>query len=259
MDLGIRGEAALVLGGTKGLAFACARELAAAGVRVAVNGREPAAGEAAAAALGPEAVFVPGDLTDPGQPARLIGEAQHRLGPIRILVTNAGGPPTGAFTDHSAEAWLAAVQLSLLPAIEAARLLVPGMREAGFGRILNITSFVVKEPYPNMALSNAMRVALTGAMATLAREVVADGVTVNNVLPGLMDTGALQRVIQARAARAGTSEADAKAEMAASVPARRLGSAEDFGPACAFLCSRRAGYITAQNLAVDGGLIRGLL
>lgn len=259
MDLGIEGEAALVLAGTKGLAFAAAAELAAAGVRVAVNGRNGDEGRDAVALLGPNAIFVPGDLTDDGEPARLIAEAQRRLGPIGILVTNAGGPPTGAFTDHTPEAWRDAVELSLLPAIEAARLLVPGMIAAGFGRILNITSFVVKEPYPNMALSNALRVGLTGAMATLAREVAAHGVTVNNVLPGLMDTGALQRVIRSRATLTGTSEADAKAAMAISVPSQRLGTADDFGPVCAFLCSRRAAYITGQNVAIDGGLIRGLL
>jgi len=133
------------------------------------------------------------------------------------------------------------------------------MLAGGFGRIVNITSFAAKEPYPNMALANAMRAALHGAMSTLAREVVGRGVTVNNLLPGLMDTGALERVIRARMAKDGTSEQEVRASMARSVPAQRLGLAEDFGPACAFLCSRHAGYITAQNLAVDGGLIRALM
>ena len=146
-----------------------------------------------------------------------------------------------------------------LSAIEMARRVLPGMIAAGFGRVVNITSFAVREPYPNLVLANAARAGLHGAMATLAREVAEHGVTVNNVLPGLMDTGALKRVYQAQSRRQNISEDEAKRRMAESVPARRLGTAEDFGPAVAFLCSRRAGYITAQNLTVDGGLVRALL
>jgi 3-oxoacyl-[acyl-carrier protein] reductase len=133
------------------------------------------------------------------------------------------------------------------------------MKAVRFGRIVNITSFVVKEPYPNMALANSIRVGLTGAMSTLAREVAGHGITVNNILPGLMDTGALQRVIDARVKKQGSTEQKVRADMAASIPTGRLGLAEDFGPLCAFLCSRRANYITAQNIAVDGGLVRGLI
>ncbi|MGO4570542.1 SDR family oxidoreductase [Microvirga sp. 2TAF3] len=259
MDLKISGETALVLGGTKGLGFACARELSAAGVRVAINGRNAEEGAQAVALLGGGAIFVQGDLADPDQPARLIEEAQRQLGPIHILVTNAGGPPTGEFADHTVETWRRALEINMLSAIQAARLLLPGMIEARFGRIVNITSFAVKEPYPNMALANGVRAGLTGAMATLAREVAGKGITVNNILPGLMATGALDRVIRARAARDRITEPEASARMAASVPAARLGTAEDFGPLCAFLCSRHADYITAQNIAVDGGLIRSLL
>lgn len=259
MDLRISGETALVLGGTKGLGFACARELAEAGVRVAINGRNAEEGAHALALLGDKAIFVQGDLADPDQPARLIEEVQSQLGPIHILVTNAGGPPTGQFTDHAIETWRRALEVNMLSAIQAAQILLPGMIEAHYGRIVNITSFAVKEPYPNMALANGVRAGLTGAMATLAREVAGKGVTVNNILPGLMATGALDRVIRARAARDSITEQEASARMAASVPAARLGTAEDFGPLCAFLCSRHADYITAQNIAVDGGLIRGLL
>lgn len=259
MDLRISGETALVLGGTKGLGFACARELAAAGVRVAINGRNADEGAQAIAELGNGAIFVQGDLAEPDQPARLIEEAQSQLGPIHILVTNAGGPPTGQFTDHAVDTWRRALEVNMLSAVQAAQILLPGMIEARYGRIVNITSFAVKEPYPNMALANGVRAGLTGAMATLAREVAGKGVTVNNILPGLMATGALDRVIRARAARDSITEQEASVRMAASVPAARLGTAEDFGPLCAFLCSRHADYITAQNIAVDGGLIRGLL
>ncbi|SED84248.1 SDR family oxidoreductase [Rhodobacter sp. 24-YEA-8] len=259
MDLGISGRVALVLGGSKGLAYSTARHLAAAGVRVVLNGRDAEAGAAAAAGLGHGAFFVQGDVSQPGVTARVIAEAQARAGQISILVTNAGGPPTGRFTDHDTETWRHALETNMLSAISATQMLLPDMIADGFGRIVNITSFAVKEPYPNMALANSVRAGLTGAMATLARETVAQGVTVNNVLPGLMATGALDRVIRAKAKREGITETEAAAAMAGSVPAQRLGTAEDFGPIAAFLCSVHAGYITGQNIAVDGGLTRGLL
>jgi len=255
MDLGIAGETALVLGGTRGLALGCARALAEAGVKLLLNGRDPAVGQQAATELG--GTFVPGDVADPVERAGVIEAALKH--PVSILVTNAGGPPPGLFTDHPPETWRKAVELSLLSAIEVTQRLVPGMVARGFGRIVNITSFVVKEPYPNMAISNSLRVGLVGAMATLAREVAARGVTVNNLLPGLMDTGALQRVIDARARRENRGETEVRQLMAQSVPTGRLGTAADFGPICAFLCSRHAGYITGQNIAVDGGLVHGLL
>jgi 3-oxoacyl-[acyl-carrier protein] reductase len=257
MDLGIAGETALVLGGTRGLGFACAVALADAGVRVLVNGRDADAGRTAVERLGPGARYIPGDVAVPAERAALIRAA--RVEPVAILVNNAGGPPPGQFGDHGPEIWRQAVELSLLSAIEVTQALVPGMVERGFGRIVSITSFVVKEPLENMAISNALRVGLTGALATLAREVAGRGVTVNSLLPGLMDTGALQRVIDARARRENRGQDEVRRLMAQSVPMGRLGRAEDFGPLCAFLCSRLAGYITAQNIAVDGGLVRGLL
>lgn len=259
MDLGISGKTALVLGGSKGLARSCCEHLGQAGVRVVINGRDAEAGEAAAKAVGNGAVFLQGDVSQLGMVEQVIAEAEARAGRISILVTNAGGPPPGLFTDHDIDVWRRALEVNMLSAVSAAQRVLPGMLEDGFGRIVNITSFAVKEPYPNMALANSVRAGLTGAMATLAREVVDRGVTVNNLLPGLMATGALDRVIRARSNREGVSEAEVVAAMAGSVPARRLGAAEDFGPICAFLCSRHAGYITGQNIAVDGGLIRSLL
>ena len=259
MDLGIAGETALVLGGSKGLGFSCALELARAGVKVAVNGRDAESGAAALKQLGDGAIFVPGDIAEPGQVAAVIEAVQKKLGPIHILVTNAGGPPPGEFHEHAIEVWQRAINVNMLSAVEAVQRVLPGMKEARFGRIVNITSFVVKEPYPNMALANSIRVGLTGAMSTLAREVAGHGITVNNILPGLMDTGALQRVIDARVKKQGSTEDKVRDDMAASIPMGRLGEADDFGPLCAFLCSRCANYITAQNIAVDGGLVRGLM
>jgi 3-oxoacyl-[acyl-carrier protein] reductase len=259
LGLGLAGETAVVLGGSKGLAFACAQALIRAGARVVINGRDAKNGAVAIGRLGDNATFIQGDLAGPDGTRAIIDAARQAIGPIHILVTNAGGPPPGQFDEHPIEVWRRALDVNMLSAIEAVQTVLPDMRAAKFGRIVNITSFVVKEPYPNMALANSIRVGLTGAMSTLAREVAGDGITVNNILPGLMDTGALQRVIDARMKKQNVSEAQVRQEMAASIPMGRLGEADDFGPLCAFLCSRHASYITGQNIAVDGGLVRGLL
>jgi 3-oxoacyl-[acyl-carrier protein] reductase len=254
VNLGIAGETALILGGTQGLGLSCAKALAEADVRVLVNGRSSAAWEAARADL-PEAVFVRGDIGKPSE-RDAIFSAADAYAPVSIVVTNAGGPPTGQFEELTPQQWRDAFETNVLGVLEIVRHFLPGMKARRFGRVINITSFVVKELYPNMSLSNSMRVGLTGAMGSLARECAAFGVTVNGVLPGLMDTGALQRVIRDRAARNRVDEAGVKRDMAESVPMKRLGTADDFGPLCAFLASRLAGYVTGQNICVDGGLTR---
>ena len=257
VQLGIEDELALVMGGTRGLGLACARALAAEGARVIVNGRDAAHGAAVAAAIG-RASFVQGDLGDPASRARLI-DAVRAIGEPSIVVTNAGGPPAGRFEEIDADTWRRAFETSVLAALEVVRAFLPSMKARGYGRVLNVTSFVVKELYPNMSLSNGLRVGLTGAMGSIAREVAPFGITVNGLLPGLMDTGALRRVIVDRMKRDGLTEAEVRAQMAAGVPAGRLGTAEDFGPLCAFLASRAAGYITGQNVCVDGGLTKNVI
>lgn len=260
MELSIKGERALILGGTQGLAFSAAKFLHEAGVKLALNGRDAEHGAAAVKALGPELAFVKGDVSDPTQSAFIHEGAVKALGgSISILVTNAGGPPPGQFLDHDEAAWHKALGANMLAALRFARFVLPEMMARGWGRIVNVTSFAVREPYPNLVLSNGVRAGLTGAMSTIAREVAARGITVNNVLPGLMDTGALKRVYKAQSLRENISEDEAKRRMAESVPAKRLGQADDFGPIVAFLCSRHAGYITAQNVTVDGGLVRAVL
>ncbi len=259
MDLGISDRAALVLGGTQGLGLGCARALAEAGVRVAVNGRDATKALAAAQEIGAGAVAVPGDISKPEARSEIIAAARAALGPISILVTNAGGPPPGPVEDHDEDVWIRALATNMLPAIEFARQLLPDMRGEGYGRIVNVTSFTVREPYANMGVATGVRAGLTGAMRSLSHEVAADGITVNNLLPGLMDTGALERVYTAQAEAKGITAQDAKDAMAEGVPMRRLGRAEDFGPACAFLCSVHAAYITGQNLTIDGGLSRSLI
>ncbi|ODT66810.1 MAG: 3-oxoacyl-ACP reductase [Pelagibacterium sp. SCN 63-23] len=257
MDMGLDGRRALVLGGSQGLGLACARALAAEGARVVLNGRDADKARHAAEAI--DALWVAGDVSTPESRARIFDEARDKLGGIDILVTNAGGPPPGPFGNHGHETWLSALETNMLSAIDFVRMALPGMVQDGFGRIVNITSFTVREPYPNMGLATGVRAGLTGTMAALAREVADKGVTVNNLLPGLMDTGALERVYAAQSKAQGISTAEAKANMARSIPMQRLGLAEDFGPACAFLCSRHASYITGQNLTIDGGLVRSLL
>ena len=257
MDLGLTGKTALVLGGTRGLGHACAVALAAEGVRVLVNGRDRAVGEAAAASL-PQARFVAGDIgSDDGRTALVAAVAAIAM--PDIVVTNAGGPPAGPFAETDAAMWRKAFETSVAGPLEVARAFLPSMRARRYGRIINITSFVVKELYPNMSLSNSMRVGLTGAMGALAREVAAEGVTVNGILPGLMDTGALHPVLDHTLQRAGQTETEVRAAMAAGIPMQRLGLAGDFGPLCAFLASPFAAYITGQNICIDGGLTKNVI
>lgn len=259
MDLGIQDKVALILGGTQGLALSAAHHLAEAGAVVVLNGRDAAKGAAAAQGLPGTGYFVAGDVTDADARARIYAETVGLAGPPAILITNSGGPPPGQFMDHDDATWEAALQNNMLGHIDMTRRCLPAMIEAGWGRIVNVTSFAVREPYPNLVLANAVRAGLHGAMATLAREVADKGVTVNNALPGLMDTPALQRVYNAQAQRENISVDAARDRMADAIPTKRLGTAEDFGPAVAFLCSQHAGYITGQNLTVDGGLVRALL
>ena len=259
MDLGIRGEIALVLGGTQGLALSAAHHLSDAGAVVVLNGRDAEKGSKAVAELPNPGHFVQGDITIAADRAAIIEQTVALAGAPSILVTNSGGPPPGQFMDHDDETWEAALRNNMLGHIDMTRRVVPAMIAAGWGRIVNVTSFAVREPYPNLVLANAVRAGLHGAMATLAREVADKGITVNNALPGLMDTPALQRVYNAQSQRENIAVEEARDRMAESVPAKQLGTAEDFGPAVAFLCSRHAGYITGQNLTVDGGLVRALL
>lgn len=257
MRIDLQGRTALVLGGTRGLGWGCAQALAEAGARVIVNGRDASHGEAAAAKLR-GARFVAGDIGDESARARLLA-AVDAVGAPDIIVTNAGGPPAAPFEETQLAQWRQGCETNLFGPLEIVRHWLPHMRAQRFGRIINITSFVVKELYPNMALSNGLRVGLTGAMGSLAREVAASGITVNGLLPGLMDTGALQRVFRDRSARQGIPEHEVKAQMAQSVPMGRLGTAEDFGALCAFLASDRAAYITGQNICIDGGLTKSTI
>ena len=272
MDLGIAGRWALVCGASKGLGFGCAQALAAEGAHLLVNARTEAplqqaasklraAGARWASATGqkePKVIAVACDITTPEGREAVWTAAGGPGRDVDILLTNAGGPPAGDFRRFTSEDWQRAVNANMLTPIELIKAAIDGMAARGYGRILNITSSAVKAPIDVLALSNGARSGLTGFIAGLARsEIAARGVTVNNLLPGKFDTDRLKAVLTAAAEKTGQSLEDIRRAQAAQIPARRLGTPEEFGALCAFLCSPQAGYITGQNLLLDGGLYPG--
>jgi 3-oxoacyl-[acyl-carrier protein] reductase len=258
MELGIKGEGALILAGSQGLGFGCARALIDEGVKVAITGRNAETGAKAIAELGGGAIFLKGDVASEEDRARVYAEARAKLGKVSILVTNAGGPPTGPFLGMSLDDWRAAFELSLLSAVDLARVAAVDMVEDGWGRIVNISSTSVKETTPNAPLANGLKTAVIGAFSTLAREIADKGVTVNHILPGPFDTALLRRVSRDLIQRPDLSEEEATQEYARHGPMKRLGTIEEFGSLCAYLCSRKAGYITAQSIVMDGGHVTAL-
>ncbi len=253
MDLGLAGTRAIVCGASKGLGYACARSLALEGVAVTIVARHPETLEPAAQELrresGADIAWVAADVaTDAGRAAIL-----EACPSPDILINNAGGPPPGDFRDWEREDWLKAIDANMLAPIFLIRAVVDGMMDRGFGRILNITSMAVKAPIPILGLSNGARAGLTGFVAGLARETVARGVTINNVLPGMYLTDRLKGTIESWAKAEGRSPEEAAASRQEGIPARRFGEPNEFGDLCAFYCSRQAGYITGQNILTDGG------
>lgn len=260
MDLGIAGKWALVCAGSKGLGKGCAQALVREGVNVVVTARGVEALEATAAelrALNPavQVKTVAGDITT----AEGRAEALAACPQVDILVNNAGGPPPGNFRDWGRDDWLKAIDANMLTPIELIKSVVDGMAERGFGRVVNITSAAVKAPIEILGLSNGARSGLTGFVAGLAREkrLASRNVTINNLLPGVFGTDRLKTTMAGQAAKAGVSVEDAIAGRVKPIPAQRLGNAEEFGTTCAFLCSAHAGYITGQNVLIDGGAFPG--
>lgn len=247
MDLGISGRRAAVAGGSAGLGLGTAAALAAEGVRVAICGRDEERLSRAAARCGPGTVPIVADVSTVAGAARFVEEATEALGGLDILVPNAGGPPRGGFATTSVEDHRAALELNLLSVVAMCHAAVPAMRERGWGRVVAITSIAVRQPIPDLILSNTARAGATGFLKTLAREVAGDGVTVNSVQPGTHDTDRIRA-----AAGADTSR------LAAGIPVGRLGDPDDFGRVVAFLCSVHAGFVTGAHLNVDGGAYAGL-
>jgi 3-oxoacyl-[acyl-carrier protein] reductase len=247
METGLNGRRVAVAAASKGLGFATARALAAEGARVAICGRSKDRIEQAAASIGPNAIPLVADVSTGDGARRFVVDAREALGGLDVLVTNAGGPPPGNFEAIPFEQYPPALALNLLSVVAMCQEAVPGMRAQHFGRIVAITSISVRSPIANLILSNTARAGATGFLKTLAREVAADGVTVNSVQPG---THATDRVMSLY----GSEE-----EAVAGIPAGFLGRPEDFGAVVAFLCSDSARFITGAALQVDGGAYNGLL
>lgn len=253
MDLGIKGKRALVCASSKGLGLGCARALAEAGVDLVMNARGTEALEAAADAIradfGVNVTAVAADVTTEGGQAEVLAAA----GDVDILVTNAGGPPPGMWSDWDRDDFIAALDANMLTPIALMKALLPGMMARGWGRVVNITSQSVKAPIAVLGLSNAARTGLTGYVAGTARQVAGSGVNINNLLPGIHATDRAVALDTGVTKAQGISMEEAQAQRAATIPAGRYGTKEEFGAACAFLCSQHAGYIVGQNILLDGG------
>lgn len=247
MDLGIRGRRAAVAAASSGLGYATAAALLAEGAQVTICGVDPSRVEAAARRLGPGASAVVADLADPAGSERFVLDAQQVMDGVDILVTNAPGPPPGTFAEARAEDYPRALDLNLLSVVRMCLAAVPAMRERRWGRVVAITSIAVRQPIPNLILSNTARAGATGFLKTLAREIAADGVTVNSVQPGLHETE-----------RVGAVFGERLAAQVQNIPAGVLGQPADFGAAVAFLCSEHARYITGVGLPIDGGVYQAL-
>jgi len=259
MDMGIRGKRALVCAASKGLGLGCARALAEAGADLVMNARGAGALEASAQAIrddfGVSVATVAADITtEEGRAAVLAG-----AGDVDILVNNAGGPPPGMWTDWDREDFIAALDANMLAPIALIKALVPGMMERGWGRVVNITSQSVKSPIAILGLSNSARAGLTGYVAGTSRQVAGKGVTINNLLPGIHATDRAVALDTGVSEREGISLEEARAQRCATIPAGRYGTPEEFGAACAFLCSRHAGFIVGQNILLDGGAVNATL
>jgi 3-oxoacyl-[acyl-carrier protein] reductase len=263
MDLGLQGKIALVTGASRGLGYAAARSLAGEGARVALNSRSPESIAAAAAALaeetGTEVVPVPGDVADPEAPAYIIENTVAALGGLDILITNSGGPPAGRFEGFSDADWQKAIDMTLLSHVRLIRAALPYLRASSAASVLTITSYSVKQPIPNLVLSNSIRAATVGLTKTLALELGAEGIRFNSILPGWTET---ERVFELMAHRAKINQSDVDAEIekqAKDSPLGRMGRPEEFANAAAFLVSPAAAYITGVMLTVDGGMYKGTL
>ncbi|WP_180899751.1 SDR family oxidoreductase [Martelella soudanensis] len=260
MDLGIRGRRALVLGSSQGLGLACARALSREGVKVFLNGRDEAklrktVAEVMSENPASDVNFIAADMTaETGRDAIL-----KACPDVDILVTNNAGPPPGALENWDEAALLGAMGANFIPAALLIRAYIPGMRARGFGRIVNITSAMVKTPHYMMGLSTSARAALTALSKAISGEVVADNVTINNLLPERIDTPRQEFMIRRRMEKEGIDWDEARRRTELSIKAGRLGRPEEFGDACAYLCSAQASYISGQNLQLDGGTYEGLV
>ena len=259
MDLGIKGRKAIVCASSQGLGYACALALAQEGCQVWINGRDAeklAQSANALLALGARSVStIAADInTEEGRSALLAACPEPD-----ILINNNVGPPPGQLADWDHDVWINALERNFLAAALLMRAVIPGMRARQFGRIVNITSAMVKSPHAEMGLSAAARTALTAMSKALSKQVIADNVTINNLLPERFDTPRQEFMAQRMMKAQNITREEARAQIAKTLPANRLGDPSEFGQACAFLCSAKAGFMTGQNLQLDGGAYSGLV
>lgn len=250
MDLGISGKRAAVAAAGSGLGYACAEALVSEGAHVTICGSDADRAAAAAQRLGGKTGWLVADLTSPREAERFVKAAGVAMGGVDILLVNGPGPSPGTVLETPVEAYQAALDRSLLAVVQMCMAAVPGMRANGWGRIVAITSLGVRQPYPNLVLSNTARAGATGFLRTLAREVARDGVTVNSVQPGVHATERVRRVY---------GEGEELAKVIDTVPAGRLGDPRELGAVVAFLCSVHAAYLTGAAIPVDGGAYQALL
>ncbi|TMD91510.1 MAG: SDR family oxidoreductase [Chloroflexi bacterium] len=253
MDLGLSGRSALVTAASRGLGRACAEALIGEGANVFISSRDEASIASTAKQI-KAAGWLAADVSKPGEPEALVEAATTRLRGLDVLVVNAGGPPPGTFQTTPIEQWEVAFELTLMSAVRLIRAGLPHLKRSDQGRIVCITSISVRQPIPNIALSNAMRAAVTGLAKTLSRELAPDRITVNCLAPDSILTDRIRQI----AAASGTDPDERVKEMAAHAPMGRLGDPAEFGAACAFLCSKQAGYISGQTIGVDGGALLGV-
>ena len=260
MDLGIRGRKAIVCASSRGLGKACALSLAKEGVDLVINGLDQGRLEAAAheihAATGLKVTAIQADITTQEGLDRLIAACPD----ADILINNNAGPPPGKFVDWGPKEWEGALNANMLPAVFLMRALIPGMRQRRFGRIVNILSAMVKSPrFADMGLSTAARTALMGISKSVAREVIIDNVTINNMMPERIDTDRQKFMAERMMKAQNIDMTEARRQIADSLPAKRFGTTEEFGDTCAFLCSAQSGFMTGLNLQLDGGSYEGLV
>ena len=261
MDLGLKNKIALLTGASSGLGFATANALAGEGARIAINSRDEnklASARDQLTAAGAEVIILPGDITDPAVPARLVEETVAALGGLDLLFTNAGGPPPSAFEDISEETWAQSIDLSFMSHVRLIRAALPHLRKSEAPTVLTVTSISVKQPIPNLVLSNSIRAATAGLTKTLALELGPDGIRFNSILPSYTHTERVEQLLANTAERKGTTlEEEFQAQNQRS-PLGRMGTPEEFGRTAAFLLSPAASYITGLMLNIDGGTYKGL-